>query len=337
MRNVAMSVGVGLALTAGSAVAGPPVERHIDPDAKWVMHLDLDAVDSTKIGDFLMEMIVDEADDFEEIQEIIPGFWPGPEAGIFGFTVYGTSLDVEGGDGAKDVCAIIYGNDQIAGWGRRIEQVAEHEGIEDKIKTREIHGCDVWSIPMDDGGRVYVGKVQKRGKVAWVFSFDSNRIERSLEIISEGGKTELLPRDGWRDGTIAYFSTSTLDGLDIDDHASRVIGGAKSVRVRIGEADGEAYLQAALDTGDTEHADKIRNIAQGLLAIGQLMAGEDEELAVVMEVARDLEIDTSGSTVLFGLTHDADDVIGFLEEAIEADVGDIKVNLGDDEDDDEAW
>jgi len=335
MRSVMMGVGFGLAVCAGSAIAGPPVGRHIDPGANWVVHFDLNSIDETEIGGFFMDLLDQETEDFAEIRESMPNFWPGPEGGMFGITMYGSSLDMEGDDVPDGFTAIIYGDDQIAGWGSMLEAIALHEGFEDEIKTREVHGYDVWSVPMDGGGRVYAGKVEKGDNVAWVIAFDSSRIRDSLLMFSDGGGTDLLPRDGWREGTIAYLSTSTLDGIDLDE-ASIVIGEAKSVRMRIGEDAGEVYLQAALDLGDEERADKIRSIVHGLIAIGQFVAAEDEELAMVMEAVRGREVGASGGRVLFDLTNDAGDVIEFLEEAIEADEDDTDDYMYDEDDEDDG-
>lgn len=340
MRSLMMAAGVGCVVGAGAAVAGPPVSKHIDPGAGWVVHLDLNAVDDTDIGRFLMEALANEADDFEDIREVMPNFWPGPEGGMFGVTLYGSSLDLEGDEVPEGFTAIIYGDDNIASWGSMLEAIAVHEGMEDEVKSRVIDGHEVWSFPVDDGARAYAGKIERRGNVAWVLAFDSHQIKQSIGMFSGGGGTDLLPRDGWRDGTILYASTDSLDGLDIDDQASRVIGDARSLRLRIGEDRGDVFLQAALDTGDDEHAGKIRNVVQGLLAIGQLMAGEDEELDAVMRVARGVEIDTAGSTVLIELSHGVQDVIGFLEEAVDMN-GDVNIDFDHDDDDDEydddAW
>lgn len=339
MRQALVVAGAGLIVCAGSAIAGPPVEKHIDPAAGWIVHLDLDAVHDTEIGAFLMDAIADETNDFEDIREVMPNFWPGPDGGMFGLTLYGSSLDIENGDGAKDLCAILYGDDQISKWGSMLEAIALHEGVEDEVKFRRVRGHDAWSFPVDDG-RAYAGLVEKGHKVAWVVAFDSGTLDDALSLFDEGnGGTDLMPRGGWRDGTIAYVSTNTLDGLDVDDQASRVLGDARSLRVRIGEDKGDAFLQAALDTGDDEKARSIMSIAQGLIAIGNLAAAEDEELQAVMRVAQGVRLDTNGSTVYLELTHDAEDVIGFLEEAAEG--SDIDINVDNDEDDeddhDDAW
>lgn len=306
----------GLAFGAGSAVAGPPVEKHIDPGAGWMVHLDLDAVADTEMGEFLMGMIAAETDEFEDIREVMPNFWPGPEGGMFGLTAYGSSLDIEG-DGAEDMCVILYGDDQISGWGSMLHGIALHEGMEDEIRHRQVRGHDAWSFPVDDG-RGYAGLVEKGRNVAWIVAFDSDTFDDALALFDDGrGDTDLMPRGGWRDGTIAYISTNTLDGLDVDEKASRVLGDARSLRMRVGEEDGEAYFQGALDTGDDENANSIMSIAQGLLAIGNLAAADDEELREVMRVAQGLSFDVEGSTVYVELTHDAEEVVEFLEEASE--------------------
>ena len=316
------SIGCGLALTAGSALAGPPVSAHIDPDARWVIHVDLEQLSSTKIGSFLMDMAADETDNFEDIREIMPNFWPGPEGGIYGITLYGSALEFDDDEVPEEFCAVIYGNEKIRGWGSMLEAIALHEGFEDQLKKREIHGSDVWSMPMEEGGRIYAGLVEGRGdRLAWVVSFDSDRIEQSLAFFDDkAGGNELLPRDGWRDGTVAFIATNAVADVPMDRKASKVIGEAKSFKVRVGEVGKEAFLQMSLDTGDQEKAKSVMNIGQGLLAIGQLASGEDEELAELMRVASGLRLTTSGSNVLVDFEYDANEIVKFLRESGEFDV-----------------
>lgn len=334
--------GCGLALVAGSAIAGPPVSGHIDPDARWVVHVDLEQLNSTEIGSFLMDMVAAESDNFEDVREVMPNFWPGPQGGMFGVTLYGSELEFDDDEVPEDFCAVIYGNDQIRGWGSMLEAIALHEGFEDQLKKRELHGCDVWSMPMDEGGRIYAGLVEGRGdRVAWVVSFDSDRIGRSLAFFDDnGGGNELLPRDGWRDGTVAFVATNAMDGIPMDRKASQVIGEAKSFKARVGEVGANAFLQMSLDTGDKEKAQSVISIGQGLMAIGQLAAAEDEELAAVMRVARGLQLSTSGTSVLVDFEHDAGEIVEFLRESGEFDVEDHFDYDDDDEDDhdeDDAW
>ncbi|MFI4893394.1 MAG: hypothetical protein ACIAQ0_08180 [Phycisphaerales bacterium JB058] len=344
MRTLAnASLGCGLVLVAGSAMAGPPVARHIDPDARWVLHVDLEELNSTEIGSFLMDMVADETDDFEEIREVMPNFWPGPEGGMFGVTLYGSQLEFEDDEVPEDFCAVIYGNGQIRGWGSMLEAIALHEGFENKLKKREIHGSDVWSMPMEDGGRIYAGLVEGRqDQVAWVVSFDSGRIERSLAFFDdrEGGN-ELLPRDGWRDGTVAFVASDALGEIPMDRKASQVIGEAKSFKVRIGEVGASAFLQMSLDTGDSEKAQSVMSVGQGLMAIGHLAAADDEELAAVMRVVQGLKITTSGTSVLVDFEHDAGSIVEFLRESGEFDVDvDDRFDRDDDDDDHDegdAW
>lgn len=337
MRTLASaSFGCGLVMVAGVALAGPPVSGHIDPDARWVVHVDLEQLNSTEIGSFLMDMVAAETDDFEDIREIMPNFWPGPKGGMFGVTLYGSELEFDDDEIPEDFCAVIYGNNQIRSWGLQLEAIAQHEGFEDQLKKREIHGCDVWSMPMDEGGRIYAGLVEGRGdRVAWVVSFDADRIEQSLAFFDgKGGGNELLPRDGWRDGTVAFVATDAMGGIPMDRKASQVIGEAKSFKARVGEVGKKAFLQVALDTGDKDKAQSVMTIGQGLMAIGQLAASEDEELAAVMRVARGLQLSTSGTSVLVDFEHDAGEIVEFLRESGEFDV-DIDEHFDHDDDDDD--
>ena len=117
-------LGCGLVLVAGSALAGPPVAGHVDPDAKWVVHVDLEQLNSTQLGSFLMDMVAAETDNFEDIREIMPNFWPGPDGGMFGITLYGAELEFEDDEIPEDFCAVIYGNENIRGLDARGDRAA---------------------------------------------------------------------------------------------------------------------------------------------------------------------------------------------------------------------
>lgn len=318
MTGFGLVCAAGLALP-GTALGGPPVSGHIDPGAKWVVHVDLEQMDSTQIGSFLMEMLAEEADGFADIKEVMPNFWPGPEGGMFGVTLYGTSLDMEENEVPEGFCAVVYGDERISGWGSMLEAIALHEGIEDQLKKRNIHGSDVWSVPIDEGGRLYAGLVEGQGgQVAWVVSFDDGDIDRALATFADqSGGSELMPRDGWREGTIAFVATNALGEVPMDEKASRVIGEARSLKLRVGELGDEAFLQMALDTGDAEKAKSVMSIGQGLMAIGHLAAGEDEELAAVMEIVQGVELTTGDTSVMLNFAHNADEVLDFLKDAVE--------------------
>lgn len=328
-----MYTALPLALLAAPALAGPPVAAHVDPGAKWVLHVDLETMNDTKLGGFVMDMLASETNDFADIREIMPNFWPGPKGGMFGLTLSGSSLDFEDEEVPEGFVAILYGNEQIAGWGSMLEAIALHHGIEDQLHKKELHGCDVWSVPMDEGGRIYAALAEGQGdRLAWVISFDSGNLDHALATLTEGsGGSELLPRDGWREGTIAFLATSAVADIPMDDMHSRVFDGARSVKFRVGESAGDAFLQASLDTGDDQKAQSVLSISQGLMALGSLAAADDPELAHVMQVAQGVKFSAAGSSVLLDFNHDADEMVTFLDEM-------FNVNLdfgGDDADADE--
>jgi hypothetical protein len=331
-----VGVGLGLLLASGSATAGPPVPGHIDSEAAWVVHVDLEQMGASRLGSFMLEALGDETDDFAEIRALIPGFFPGPSGGMLGLTMSGRSLEQDGDRSPEDFCAIVYGTDAIGGWGERIEAIAEREGFAEHVTTREVHGGTVWSVPTEEGERAYAGRVQGRGgRIAWVIAFDDGLMDRAMaRFADQGGGTDLLPLDGWREGTIAFAATNAMSTLPMDDKASRVIGEARSVKVRLGETDARAFVQMSLDTGDAERAQTVLSVAHGLIAIGQLASAEDPELARVMSVVQDVSLRTSDRSVLLDFSRDADELIGFIREAIEADISverDVKVERkGDD-------
>ncbi|HED54216.1 MAG TPA: hypothetical protein ENJ00_08450 [Phycisphaerales bacterium] len=330
MRTLVGSACV-VALVSGSALASPPVRKHIDPEAQWVVHLDLDALNDSEIGSWLMEQAAEDSDDFEDVRQVLPGFWPGPDGGLTGVTLYGQSLDMEEEQGWSSFAAIIYGDDRITDWGEQLEHAAEQDGAGDAVRHRTVNGHESWSIPMDDDARAYMALVEHGRRAAWVVTFAPGQLKHALGIVDDGsGGSELL-EGGWDDGVIGFAGTLSLNSIDDDGGLTRILGDSVALAARVGEVDGEVTLEAAIDTGDEEKSQALMGIANGLVSAGVLASGQDEDLDRLMEVIGDVEMDVDGSLFVLSLTRDADEVIEFLESV---DDGEL---LDGDFDDDDDW
>jgi len=260
---------------------------------------------------------------------VFPEFWPGPEGGLTGVTLYGQSLNLEEEDGWSSFAAILYGDERIAEWGGQLEEAAEREGAADEIHHRTVLGHESWSIPMDDQARAYVALVEHGRRAAWVVTFDPGELKHALDIVDEGSGGNDLLDDGWDEGVIGFAGTMSLSSIDDDGGLTRILGDSVAMAGRVGEVDGEVTLEAAIDTGDEDKSKALMGVAMGLIGAGTLAAGEDEDLARLMEVVGDVEMDLDGTLLVFSLTRDAGDVIEFLEAMDEG------VSFGDDIDDDE--
>lgn len=300
----------GLVLASGLAAAGPLNDHHVPGSARWVAHVDLEAAGKTSIGSFMLDMIDDESDGYEEIRQAIDGFTLSPEGGLRGMTIFGRELDEE----SEDFVAIMYGDERIASWGDEVRtKMLEHGFNAPKI---EADGNSVLIVPVDDDNPIFASHTTSGDDHIWILTRSANRSGKGASFISGGGKlNDDLASLGWKAGTIAFAAIEDPSELGDFDDMSQIAEQAERVMARMGEADGQVFAEARLDTDDPKQAQQIARMADGLLALGTMMSGNDEELAHVMELARGVQVKARDGSLFLSITHDATEVKGWISEA----------------------
>ncbi|MEQ8770242.1 MAG: hypothetical protein RIB60_07005 [Phycisphaerales bacterium] len=332
MRHAMKTTGAtalgGLVLSCGTALAGPVNANHVPGSAKWVAHVDLEAAGGTEIGRFMLDMIERESDGYADIRKGIRGFTLSPEGGLRGITIFGRELDEE----SEDFVALVYGDERIASWGDEIRaKMLEHGYDAPKI---EADGNRVLIVPADEDNPIFASMARSGGDHVWIVTRSANRSGRGASFISGGGKTnEDLASLGWKSGTIAFAAVENPSELADFDDVSHIAEQAERVMARVGEAGGEVFAEARLDTHDPKQADQIARMADGLLALGALMSAEDQELARVMEFARGIRVRAEDGSLLVSMSHSAAELKGLIVE-MNGDDGDWDEHDADDWDDD---
>ena len=314
-RALPALAGAALAVStfAAPALAGPVEARHVPESARWVAQVDLQAMADTQIGGFLLEQIDRESEGYKDIRQALPGFTLAPEGGMKGLTLYGHSLE---DDAKEEFVAMIYGDERIADWGDQLDAVFRAHGVESA--SIEVRGTKVWPVPMDEGnaGTLYAGMLSRADQRLWVLAMDLPRLTKALAHVKGGAEgNAALSGITWKDGTIGFAAVKDPSELADFEEMSSVIGNAKSILARVGEADGRAFAEAAVHTDAPEKADQIARVLDGLVALGTMMGGSDPELAKVMEFARSVRIESEGGKLRVGLSHDAGEVVQLLREA----------------------
>ncbi len=301
---------LGGIMLAGVSHAGPLNANHVPGSAKWVAHVDLERAGNSEIGRFLLDAIHKESDGYAEIRQGLSGFTLDPEGGLRGITIFGRDLDEE----SEDFVALIYGDERVASWGDEIvAKMREHGYDAPKI---EADGNRVIIVPVDEDNPIFASKARSGDDHVWIVTRTANRSGKGASFISGGGRLNSdLDSLGWKHGTIAFAAVENPSDLGDFEEMSHIAEKAERVMARVGEAEGKVFAEARLDTSDEQQAQQIARMADGLMALGSMMAGEDEELAHAMELARGVRVRAEGGTLYLSMSHDAAEVRSWIAEA----------------------
>lgn len=265
---------LGLAL-AGTVLAGPLQTAHIAADARWVLHLDVEALLDTSVGQALAREALDPK--FAEAavklkRELDFDFdWRR----IRSLTLYGAEYG--GPERLRGVMLIDTDMDLAAGFEAALQKQAALGRAEDGDLQRLEDGpqplyCikeDLY-VALQPDAPVVVGKARRTALKA-----------RSVLV---GGAPNLNTAPGF-----AAFATANQDNFMLvaaegfSDAApvppkARVLKMAEGLRCTLGEAAGEVRASLALNAKSAETAQQMQQVVQGMLALVSLSQVENADL-----------------------------------------------------------
>lgn len=298
---------LGLALAA-PALAGPINEREVPAASRAVLHVDLEALMDSEIGEFL----IDHAD-LDGLDEIEREFGLNPLEDI------------------RDITFCLLGDDDeeaviLATVTGAFEEVLEKIGqfgeeIDHKVDER--FGGDWHSLDMD-GKRIHALVREVRGGYRIAISPDRGMLETVGETI-EGDRDSIRDRDHPlgrvrpADGAFVQLVAFDLSELPNGHELPHNLGERlKGVIAQIGEDDGKVFCHARLGLGSDEDAENVMKVGQGLVAMLQLAQsmdeGHDEDLETVIRFAKGLKIERDGSVVDARFEFDTDDFLDIAKD-----------------------
>ncbi|MFG0305402.1 MAG: hypothetical protein ACF8Q5_04220 [Phycisphaerales bacterium JB040] len=306
-----MSLVAGMAV-GGAVLAGPPRAGEISEHARVLMHVDLDTMRSTHVGEWLLGRMEDESNDFAELREVLPGFTLRAEGGLTGLTAYAGNLN---DDGPENLVVVLKGDEHLRTWFDAIADKLEQEAGQEPVK---VGGHSALLVPMDDETG-YLTLVREGGSYTAVLGQSEESFTEGVGVLTGDrsslgaeGRAELS--DAWRDGTIMLFGASKLELFGQMDEASAVMESVKSVWGRFGEDDGTLFAQAKFTSDADEKVQQLVTAYHGLMAFGMLMQNDHEELREVMKMAQSLTMQASGGSLIVSFERDAEEMIRWIEE-----------------------
>ena len=270
----------------------------VPADARLVLHFDVQGLQHTQLWKAMSAPggPLDELQS-EELQLFKTQFGIDPLTDLLSVTLWGSSEDLEPEAAVLTTTASI---DQALGLlrmqpGYRTET---RDGVEIQFLTfDDDHDHDLDEDDDDeDGTRIAVevgGESEEvaayvhalaSGQRAIVVAETPERVLRAAKVVrgespslanARGGAFQARPRPG------SFFFGATVGGLPKTGDfqpASQILGLAQGIQFDLGEAGGSFFVHAAISTADPEFARKVREIATGLVAMGQVMLAMHEEV-----------------------------------------------------------
>ncbi len=303
MKQNILTASAAAALFAGNFAgsAAPLNSKDVIADPALVVHVDVDALRSTAIAKSILSQ--------QDVQDKLAAFGAlfdfDVRTQLHGFTIYTTEEHVQDGTlivyadfdpnrlltlfkgVAQDFHAITNGSHTMYTW------------LDDKHKDKDGDDHMFGAIV---GGRVMVSRSE-------------TQLANSLEVVDGKTKTfseKSLPHSDEGESVIASGVLLKVDLGKGDDNAA-ILKLSKSVSAKIGEKGDKMIAHVKFEAADDETAKKIADIAQGLIAFGQLMK-PNEDLA---KLANSIVLKQDGSTVGVSLPVATADLLKMVKEGQE--------------------
>lgn len=298
MRILGVAVAIVLGLGA-LAPAAPLDSKHVAADAKWVMHLDVDAVRASSVVQKgyhkCMEMHKEAAQHLDTVRDIIG---MDLRTDLHGITCYGPQV------GKRQGVLIVLADMNQQSLVDKAKLGPDH--LVTKHETYELHS---WTHKKGDKQHHATGAFFS-SKVL-VFGGSVEEVKAALDVLS-GKSPSLAGKPSALDGDIAPGTTFLHRAMDVGANTKCTVAKqVQSYRAAMGENNGESFFRARLPMNTSESAEQVKAIMVGFKALAALQAGSDAEDAKLVEA---LKITREDKTVVVQWSASADAVWAEIEK-----------------------
>jgi len=275
--NIKLALSALLATSLSTAsFAGPLAKANVDQNAKWLLHMDFDQLRNSKLGQFLInDVIVKQLNAVKAEDD--SGFLTNMDivkiiGQLHSLTAYGTSFET--GDKFDGVLLL-----QVEPETRKI--------LEGAAAGLLLNG-DGTLTKTNEEGHLYYALADKffaspQDNGAILFSPSKDTIKHASAVIAGKGKN-LSHSKSFSDFPAVNENFIFLavaegfqDNLQIPPEA-KVLKQADGARIVLGEQKGSVFLNIALKAKDSEIVTQIRQVVEGIIALGSLSQSENKEL-----------------------------------------------------------
>ncbi len=309
----AASLTTAAALTP-MAAASPFDAALVAADAQWFIHVDVEAILASELGEFLLEHADDFGAELDHLEEMQEQFGFDPMEAIYGVTVYGYDEP-----GEHPIIVLVGSNDianalekAIGMDGSPVTKTAGGYSIDDELEITVLEG--------------------RGGVVAYVASEEADLAKDGAAVLS--GQRSNLADAKWgklravdSKGALIVLSTtgSIQDLANGHGHdmgpAGAFLDGAEGFSVVLSERGEDISLTVGMTAADEKKASGLKSMLNGLVSMAhglmQMQVDDDdfEEIKQFAGLLDGLNINTDGRDVTLSLSYNLDQLIDLLENA----------------------
>lgn len=290
---------LGLGTPAGAA---PLDRRQVATDAKWLVHLDFDAMRAAKTAQGIQEKWLSGAVARRRLEEVQRTIGMDPLRDLRSITLYGTRFTrstgvvlVRAKMDRQRLLGLLkhepshritsYGDYELHRWTQNKGKQDEH------TVTGCFHGAET----------LVLGRVAAEVKTALdVLDAKVPHLTEANSLLSEQAP----------EGTVLQARAAGLAEADlpVQSPISRQIDGLSLV---VGEHEGEVFALARLVAKTNEAAGQIRSVLEGFLALARLQANGEEEAIAVLEA---IQLRVNEKTVTVECRGPHEEVLKLMEQ-----------------------
>ena len=300
MRVLGMAMAIVLCLAAFGR-AEPLDLKQVAADAKWVMHVDMDALVASTVVQKAYHKCLEMHKDVEKKMDMVCGkAGMDPRKDIHGVTLYGKDTNKEHG------VMVVHANVDQEHLLEMVAKAPDHKAT--SYGSYELHS---WTQKCwKKKSRMVVGTFYKPNIM--VFAGCDKAVKAALDVLdgkSPGIKGKESPLAGrTMPGSIFVARASMIDPKT----RCPVLKQAKSFRIALGENKGESFYRARVFMKSPEAGDQVKAITEGFGALMALKHGSDVQ---AMRLIDGLEVTTKGVKLNIRWNASAEDVWTVVEKA----------------------
>ncbi len=301
-----------LTIVCVTAIAGTSRAKQMDPakipqEAKWVVHIDHDALSETQLMKLVRDQQSEKINEIRAWMESKLGVDPKQE--LHSVTLFGESYDRH--QGAGIVCAKFDRKkveEQFSSkvdvkktesqdctfytWDVEKNMMQEHRKSGRAESNKEAAGKEgiyadttVTAALADDTTMVFAPTLERAKAVAKLVKGDGQSLEgKDSKLVAK------MPKDAF-----FYGSAIELDKINRSEGLFPVLRQHSFVMWSIGERDGKVFEELTLTANTEEVAEQMKNGVEGLVALGNVWAADSKAIKQLQENKPSIE--REGNTV----------------------------------------
>ena len=301
---------IALLSLAVPATAGELNPDHVAAEARWLVHIDVQAAARSTFRSQLEQLIGDEIE-LDEIEEL--GAFPNiaglkPWEDIRSLTFYSASPSPE------DAVALVHTSPAVETALGDLRGMPGYRSI--KATGGTLHAWE------DDHEAwfAYVHYVGEDDRLVF-FSDDEQRLLASLDVVlgkrpsladSSDKAIHALPRKG----SIVFVAMTMIEGMDgwVPHDASAVVQLVHGFSFDIGERGGNVEANLTIETREPEDATNVGQILQGIVALGSLVGNEAPGHEPLQRLVQSVSFQTAGNRVSLDFSYPTRDLVDLLHD-----------------------